>query len=188
MKYLFLLLLIGLGVRQATAACILLWDVPRDVPLEGFRITITDLVAQKLDQLDVTPSAVGACGKEPADTYCAQLPVSPPPGVYGIFVQAKRGGQMTEEAAARQQGLLCHIIAGRPCQCMPLAGPTTPTLPQAAPSRTPVLPAPVTIPPDAQALLNTVPATAPGTALAGPELLQQAQQVSAPAITPAVPT
>src|SRR5215831_3799608 len=125
-----LALLLVPQAAQAADTMTLVWDFPRTVTAEGFRITVTDLAAQKMDQLTVAPSAEGACGPgNGANTFCAQLPTCPPPGLYALFVQAKVGAQFSSDAEAEHEGILCHMLPTAPCHCAatpPVSAPAPP--------------------------------------------------------------
>lgn len=117
---------IALGANQFVLA----WDFPHTFPgLTGFQITVADMVSGTQDVLHVPPSVAPACGTGAdvtPDTFCAVLPTCPPTGVYAIAVQAVVGSQMSSEAEAEAQALLCHVTPGAPCQCQAVQGITAP--------------------------------------------------------------
>lgn len=96
------------------------WSFPRSGTIEGFRLTAINLATGAQDALDVAVSAPGACGTDTPERFCAQWPACPAPGVYGIVVQAKMGGQLSGETQAFQAGIGCQFLPNAPCQCQPL--------------------------------------------------------------------
>jgi hypothetical protein len=165
-----LLLLPQIALAAPPTQLLLGWQFPHDFPgLTAFRLTVANLVSGQQDVLQVVPSVAPACGRDPsidADTFCAFLPTCPPPGVYGMAVQAVVGDRMSSEAEAEQNGLLCHVEATAPCQCqvVPQTPPPAPTRPVPAPPTSPpappgpvVAPQPPSSPPGPLATRPTLP-------------------------------
>lgn len=160
---------------------VLAWEYEGPAP-DKFLLALIDHTGHE-QNVTVAPSAPGACKAIPGagpTTYCAVWPNCLTPGVWVFLAATEIGNQQS----APSNPLTCQVAAENPCLCttstalLTKSGVSLPTQ-QAAQPHVSALPQ---ISPDVQAILNEVPKTAPGTPLAGPELLRDALNVSAPAI------
>lgn len=175
MRYILLFLYLTTCAQAQTL--ILGWEYDAPAP-ERFILSLVDHQGT-VATLTVEPSKPGACARIPEagpQTFCASWPQCLTPGVWVFIAQAESHGIQSPTSPP----LTCRITQDNLCGCAPeplQIAPPVQTQGQAS-----IIPTPPHIPDDVKALLHPVPATAPGKALAGPELLREALNVTAPAI------
>src|SRR5207249_1479525 len=109
---------------------LLVWDFPRDSQPQPAAFVIdytTSGTAQTL-QMSVSLSGIGACaGDMSPNTYCAQWPQCPDPGVYFFWVHALWD---TGDVSEKSNLATCQFIAAKPCDCQVVVEtPTSPVPP-----------------------------------------------------------
>ena len=176
MRYtLVLLCLMATHVQAQTF--ILGWEYDAPAP-ERFILSLVDHQGT-VATLAVEPSKPGACARIPEagpQTFCAIWPQCLTPGIWVFIAQAESHGIQSPTSLP----LTCRVVQDNLCRCAPEPVQIAP--PAQTQGQAQAIPTPPQIPEDVKVLLHPVPATAPGKALAGPELLREALNVTAPAV------
>lgn len=176
----YALVVLCLMTTQVQAQTLILgWEYDAPAP-ERFILSLVDHQGT-VATLTVEPSKPGACAHIPEagpQTFCARWPQCLTPGVWVFIAQAESHGIQSPTSPP----LTCRVVQDNLCGCAPEPLQIAPLTQTQGQAHIPAIPTPPPIPDDVKALLHPVPATAPGKALAGPELLREALNVTAPAI------